>query len=69
LDWLHNHWGKPAISMRDIRIYAPRSIRNPKIALNAAEILAAHGLLHPLKTHRHDRRAWRVGIFEKEMKL
>jgi hypothetical protein len=68
LDWLHRSWTKPILCDRDIRIYGPRSIRDRKRARETAEILVEHKWLFPLKTHRYDRRAWRVGIFEKEMK-
>src|SRR5262249_18998194 len=59
LDWLQR-WNKPTISIRDIRIYGPRSIKKPEIAISSVEILVAHGWLTPLQTRRRDWRHWQV---------
>jgi hypothetical protein len=64
LAWLHRNWTEPVICVRDLSTYGPRP-RNRKRVMEIAEILVAHGLLHPLKTHRYDRIAWRVAISEK----
>jgi hypothetical protein len=58
LDWLQ-HWSKPTISARDI-YRGHNRIRDRKKAIIAAEILAVHGWLIPLKTHRYDRHEWRI---------
>ena len=60
LDWLLQHWTNPNICLRDIRAYAPNSIRDEEIAISSAETLARHGWLTELNAHRHDRRVWRI---------
>jgi hypothetical protein len=64
LAWLHHTWDKPVICVRDLSLYGPRP-RDRKRMIETAEILVAHGLLHPIKTWRYDRIAWRVAIYEK----
>jgi hypothetical protein len=59
LDWLQRQT-KSTISMRDIRIYGPGSIRDPKSAIAAAEVLVRNGWLIPLKPHRYDMHKWQV---------
>ena len=60
LDWLLQHWTNHDICLRDIRAYAPTSIRDEEIAISSAETLARHGWLTELKAHRRDRRVWRI---------
>ena len=60
LDWLVNHWTKPTITVREIRIYGPNAIRDGKTAVSTAEILVEQGWLIPLKAHRRDRREWQI---------
>jgi hypothetical protein len=60
LDWLLQHWTNPNICLRDIRAYAPNSIRDEETAISSAEALARHGWLSELPAHRHDRRVWRI---------
>src|SRR5262245_42888007 len=60
LDWLRNHWPKTTICARDLYRNAPNPIRDRKIALDLAEELVAQGSLTPIKTHRHDRKAWQI---------
>jgi hypothetical protein len=50
LDWLQR-WAKPSLSVRDIRIYGPYSLRNQESAIRAAETLARQGWLIRTKTH------------------
>lgn len=59
-DWLVNHWAKPTVTAREIRIYGPNSIRDGKIALSTAEILVEQGWLVPLKGRRRDMREWQI---------
>jgi hypothetical protein len=59
-DWLVNHWTKPTITVREIRIYGPNLIRDGKAALSTAESLVERGWLVPLKVHRRDRREWQI---------
>jgi hypothetical protein len=59
LDWLQR-WSKPTISVRDIHIYGPKSIRDRKSMIDAAETLVKNGWLTPAKTHRYDMRAWQI---------
>jgi len=47
LSWL-DKWPKPILTLRDLRNFAPRSIRNKEIGLRATRILTAHGHLTPL---------------------
>jgi hypothetical protein len=56
LDWLLQHWTNPDICLRDIRAYAPNSIRDEEIAISSAEALVRHGWLTELNAHRRDRR-------------
>jgi len=60
LDFLQR-WAKDTVSLRDILVFGPYSLRDDrKSAIDAAETLAAHGWLVPQKAHRHDRREWQV---------
>jgi hypothetical protein len=59
LDWLQR-WNKPTISTRDILIYGPNALRNPKSAKNSAEILVRNGWLAPAKKHRFDMNKWHI---------
>jgi hypothetical protein len=59
LDWLQR-WSKPTISIRDVHIYGPGSIRNRKSTIEAAEVLAKNGWLVPDKAHRYDMRKWQI---------
>ena len=59
LDWLQ-HWAKPTVSAREIRIYGPKSIRDRQSALNSAETLVKYGWLIPTQTPRRDRRVWQI---------
>jgi hypothetical protein len=60
LNWLLNNWKKSTISAFEIYTYGPVPIRNPKEAINAAEILTQRGWLTPLRAHRHDRKLWLI---------
>jgi hypothetical protein len=60
LDWLMNRWRGSTISTRDILQFGPGSLRDRKSAIATAEILAAHGWLIPLKTHRYDMKKWQI---------
>lgn len=59
LNWLQC-WKKTTIALRDIRVFAPRSLRSRERAIAAAEILTRHGWLIPTQTHRHDRHVWKI---------
>ena len=59
LDWLQ-HWTKPTVRARDICIYGPNSLRDQERVIDSAEILVKNGWLVPLKTRRHDMRAWQI---------
>jgi hypothetical protein len=59
LDWLQR-WTKPTISIRDVHIYGPGSVRDRKSAVNAAEVLVKNGWLIPMKPHRYDMHKWQV---------
>src|SRR5262245_55487780 len=56
LDWLQR-WGKDTVGVRDIRVYGPRPIRNPKIAIDAAKTLVKYGWLTPISVSAEAARA------------
>ena len=51
LNWLLR-WPKPVLTLNDLRNFSPRAIRNKETAIRSAQILAAHGHLTPLATHK-----------------
>jgi hypothetical protein len=57
--WLPR-WPKATISVRDVRLYGPNSLRNAKIATDAIEVLAGYGWLVPVMTSRHDSKWWEI---------
>jgi hypothetical protein len=59
LDWLQR-WGKDTVTVRDIRVYGPRPIRNPKCAIDAAKTLVKFGWLTPIWAHQKDVHEWRI---------
>lgn len=59
LDWLQR-WNKDTISTRDICNYGPRILRDQRKAVLAAEILAVHGWLTPLKTRQRNAHKWEI---------
>jgi hypothetical protein len=59
LNWLQR-WNKDTVCTRDILIYGPNSLRNPKSAIESAEILVRNGWLSPLKPHRYDMHKWQI---------
>ena len=54
LDWLQRRPGT-TISWREIRNHGPRPIRDRKTAINAAQVLAAHGWLTTINPY-----TWRI---------
>ena len=59
LDWLQR-WPKDVVYLKDISQRGPRSIRDRKSAIHAAEVLVHHGWLIPQKMRRYDARLWRI---------
>jgi hypothetical protein len=59
LDWLQR-WTKPTVCTRDILIYGPNSLRDPKSAIDSAEILVRNGWLVPVEPHRYDMHKWQI---------
>jgi len=59
LDWLQR-WGKDTVRVRDIRVYGPRPIRNPKCAVDAAKTLVKYGWLTPVWAHQREVDEWRI---------
>jgi hypothetical protein len=59
LDWLQR-WSKDTVCVRDIRVYGPRPIRNPKCAVDAAKTLVKYGWLTPVWAHQRDVDEWRI---------
>ena len=57
--WLPR-WPKATISVRTVRLYGPNSLRNPKIASAAIEVLAGFGWLVPIEGRRHDSKWWEI---------
>jgi hypothetical protein len=60
LSWIMNNFDGTTISVRDICWRGPRPIRDRANALAMAESLVAAGWLAPIKSHRHDRREYRI---------
>jgi hypothetical protein len=60
LSWIVNFWPKPVISLREIRVYGPYSTRPAKDAASLTKTLTEFGWLVPMKTHRRDRKMWRI---------
>ena len=59
LDWLQR-WDKPIVNRRDIRAYAPRSVRDHKSMISSAEVLVRYGWLVPIEPRRYDGFRWRI---------
>jgi hypothetical protein len=59
LDWLQR-WNKPTVSVRDIRIYGPKSIRNRRGAIDTAEVLVKNKWLVPTKPHWPHTYRWEI---------
>jgi len=59
LDFL-GRWPEDTVTVRDIRVYGPNSLRNRKDAISSAEILVANGWLKPIKPSRPDTYAWQI---------
>jgi len=59
LAWLQRR-NKSTISIREIRLYGPCSIRKREIATDSVEVLTKHGWLTPVETHRSNWRHWRI---------
>jgi hypothetical protein len=57
--WLPR-WHKATISVTNIRQYGPNSLRDPKIAADAIEVLAGYGWLVPVMAPRHDSKWWEI---------
>jgi hypothetical protein len=60
LCWIQRDWGKPTISLRDIRAFGPHNVRDRQITLDLIKILVRQGWLVPMKAWRHDRQVWRL---------
>jgi hypothetical protein len=59
LDWLMR-WPKDTVSAREIRQFGPGSTRDPRNAMDSAEVLVKHGWLSPIQSYRRDRREWQI---------
>ncbi|HVI68544.1 MAG TPA: hypothetical protein VM910_39125 [Bradyrhizobium sp.] len=59
LDWLPR-WPQDTITVRQIRVYGPYTIRNRRSAIDAAEVLVTNGWLKPIKPSRPDTYAWQI---------
>ena len=59
LNWLQR-WEKNTVALRDICIYGPKSIRDKKSAVIAAEVLVEFGWLTPQKTRAYNHRVWQI---------
>jgi hypothetical protein len=57
--WLP-HWRKPTISVRDVRLYGPNSLRNTNIATDAIEVLAGYGWLVPVMAPAYNQKWWEI---------
>jgi hypothetical protein len=59
LDWLLC-WNKSTVTVRDICIYGPYSIRGRKTAIDAAETLVKNGWLTLNKPYRPNTHTWQI---------
>jgi hypothetical protein len=59
LAWLQRR-NKSTISIREIRLYGPHSVRKREIATESVETLTKHGWLIPVETHRSNWRHWQI---------
>jgi len=59
LSWLPR-WPKPTITVRQIRVYGPRCLRDRRSAIDSAEILVANGWLIRIRPSRPDTYAWQI---------
>lgn len=59
LTWLQR-WPEDTVTVRDIRVYGPKSIRDREHAISAAETLATNGWLEPTKPNWPGTFAWKV---------
>jgi hypothetical protein len=53
-------WPEDTVTVRDLRVYGPHSLRTRKDAISSAEILVANGWLKPVKPSRPDTYAWQI---------
>src|SRR5262245_3977006 len=53
-------WAKPTISVRDMRIWGPKLFRDPKKAIDAAQVLVRNQWLTPTKPRRREPYRWQV---------
>jgi hypothetical protein len=53
-------WPKDTVSLRDLRQFGPKSMRDRQSVIDSAEILVRHKWLTPIPTHRRDRREWQI---------
>ena len=57
--WLPR-WPKAIISVRDVRLYGPNSLRNTKIASDAIEVLVGYGWLVPVMAPAYNQKWWEI---------
>jgi hypothetical protein len=57
--WLPR-WPKATISVRDVRLYGPNSLRDPKLAADAIAVLTGYGWLIPVQTRQHNMNSWQI---------
>ena len=60
LTWIRDFWNEPTISIREIRIYGPHTIRNRKDAMDAADTLAQQGWLLPTRGPQSRSKIWLI---------
>jgi hypothetical protein len=59
LSWLPR-WPRETITVRQIRVYGPRCLRDRRSAIDSAEILVANGWLIRIRPSRPDTYAWQI---------
>jgi hypothetical protein len=57
--WLPR-WPKATISIRDVRLYGPNSLRTQEVASAAIDVLAGLGWLVPVRTRQHNMEWWQI---------
>jgi hypothetical protein len=53
-------WNGDSVTLRDLRVWGPRSLRDRKKAISTAETLVEYGWLTPTKPHWPGTYAWQI---------
>src|SRR5262245_34076720 len=53
-------WPKDTVSLRDLRQFGPKSMRNRQSMIDSTEVLVRHGWLAPTQGPQRNSRQWQV---------